>query len=316
MGNVNEPSADGVPGEHEDSPPDAQESSSYDVSGQLRANITSEVTLLTPEQRLQHNPDTGDLGSQPPSRVLIHEEDSTNVWIPLPDAMATQPSVELDTDVAPDSANSSFPLSDSELPETFDASVNHVDLSDFFVCPVASDLKISVNDQKASILCAEAETVKVAQGELLMEPPLIDFEHDLRPSSVPSVSAAIRASVLSGDAPCFIPKHQELNMSEQFSRLESTMSDILSSPVPVYPAVMGQILEVPITKHVPVSAKSQHSVQAPQSSKFGHPATTREETQISTPPLLNDLPIIVNTYADATNVSLSHSEYPFSNIHP
>lgn len=88
--------------------------------------------------------------SRPPSRVLIHE-DCSDVWIPqtvgdignvpsekplnyhLQDIATPQDTTQASNDKSGDHSNTSFPLSDSEIPETFDTCADLSDMNHYSV---------------------------------------------------------------------------------------------------------------------------------------------------------------------------------------
>ncbi|GLB34050.1 hypothetical protein LshimejAT787_0109340 [Lyophyllum shimeji] len=272
------------------------------------------LTAVATEARLQTPVDPGDRNSCRPSRVFVQEEDSTL----LPDARGAQSRIEPTANASTDPADGSFPLSESELPATFDTSLDPAESSDFFVNPPPT--KSVTDDQLGSRPPVEVEAVTASDSAMEVESLLTCLEPDssvsLSPSAVLPLSASAsrhRKSLLSRDAPPFIPSQNGLvKTSEQFSRLESTVSSILSSPVLVSAEKDCTNASSSKPAHAvspAASAKPENDIQTPESPTVVYPAVRPDQPRCPAPTLPQDLPLTVTTYADATNLAMQFPEH-------
>ncbi|KAG5648849.1 hypothetical protein DXG03_000198 [Asterophora parasitica] len=227
----------------------------------------------------------GESASRPPSRVLIRGEDSSNVWVALstfakgtttetataPDAVASILSVE--------SPNTSLPL-EAVIPATFDASFDPVELSTFFANPVAN-------------------------------PDAVNLAENTRMPEV-NVSTAIEGRVSQADDTDGYSK-EPLSMVEEFSQLEGTMSELLSSPVPFFPPETTEPLARSSfePKEFPALAKREPNVQISEPHELDDFAVAAAAVSRPSSPHLLPLPaapIVLTTYADATNLAMQYPE--------
>ncbi|KAG6842051.1 hypothetical protein C0991_003577 [Blastosporella zonata] len=164
------------------------------------------------------------------------------------------------------SPNSSFPLSDSELPETFD-SYNQSDMYEFLAIPPETNPDISNHDK---------EQVAISRPQDVEAPSDFQSQED--------------------DAD---PESNELTAGQQFSQLESTVGNILSSPAPVYPAAAIPEARNSLRQEPRSSEESDLSVHLTPHPVEELPADNERLQQLATATIPEDCPIpVVTTYDD------------------
>ncbi|KAG6910967.1 hypothetical protein DXG01_006021 [Tephrocybe rancida] len=267
MGNaMGEPSADGEGVTHE-----PQLFSLVDGKDNLRESPSETATQTEFPSSINHSKQQ-EIQS---ALTLALQEDSTSKFNPV-EGQDLKPSAQADTSLPLAPSNSSFPLSDSELPETFDASFSLAEMSDFFANP--SKFEQDTSNQAQRRLATSTHTnVEIhhnhhAQGH---EETLID-----------SIDQELATA------------------ASQFSQLESTVANILSSPAPTHPAALlrdlpSSVQGGSVQSELKVIVFSPAEEPSPSDEEFLTSATAR---------IPEDLPRLVTTYADATNLAMKYPE--------
>ncbi|KAG5654611.1 hypothetical protein H0H81_011586 [Sphagnurus paluster] len=199
------------------------------------------------------------------------------------------------------SPNSSFPLSESQIPDTFDPSFDATEISDFFAIPGSESLYIADEDKEGS-LPVEASIDPASPGSSLnpVVARIVEAPQNDRPNEQVPLATNIEL--------------ENLSMAEQFSRVESTISDILSSPIPTHFGMMdsirGTISTDDVQNNVPSVPSMTHKQEMKNSESFNSVELTAgtEGPRSSTPRLPEEIYLVVTTYADATNLAMQYPE--------
>ncbi|RDB20013.1 hypothetical protein Hypma_012790 [Hypsizygus marmoreus] len=303
MGNINEPTADKTDAPVVSQDPTEKRSS----SDQPRSEVAAELPQPSSNGR-------GFFFDPPPS----------DFWLAKPVASDIQPLLKTHEDALAASGNTSFPLSESELPETFDIS-DHKEASGYLLnpfvphhnmdndCPMRFSSPAPLGPiHSLQPAPSNDSSVTLEQADPLQE-PLIDFVSALSISSDLSKPLPAEQKGLKGKS----SKTEEfadadiINLAEQFSRLEPTISAVLSSPVPLFPNVMDSASDRQPTKLLPPraafpSTSKEFKTTVPNIPERPSTPVHKHNVQSSTPQLKKGLPDIppVVTYADATNLAM------------
>ncbi|KAF5387754.1 hypothetical protein D9615_000617 [Tricholomella constricta] len=268
MGNIIESSVESFPSTQELSQGNDSlevDSLNAEPSDAVETQSTRELSP-PPGQRRRSSSGPDGPTSRPLSRVLIHGEDSSNIWIPCPDATIAQTTAGPETNAfslespnasSLESPNDSLSLSESNIPTTFDTSFDNAEMSHLFAHP--GNVEVEVAERPTCMLAVDTKDV--------------------------------------------LPR-EPLSMAAEFSHLESTMLELLSSPVPFYPAVMGEMLERSPTE----PTEPPPDVRIFNSPNPVDPTNAITNSRSSSPGLPEIIPLVVTTYADATNLAMQYPE--------